>query len=524
MGHKHDSRSKRRGHRREAGSTGNNAGKSAGKSAGKNAAKSPRALAAQKKSLLRRVGEGVAQIARSALMSNGEREPDAKSGMTPAPAGAQAKTTDANQKANEAMTRNTQASASGAKGALQNYAPAASGKAASSSRSLIFEPKWKSTAAPEREIANPDDKSIYTLFQMLQYMRPKGSEAEQEFRRRFLYDLPDMRIDKHGNLICKVGDNPDVMWSSHTDSVHRIAGKQNIQIEGDYVVLARKSQKLSDCLGADCASGVWMMREMILAGVPGLYIFHFGEESGGIGSRAIAKERPAYLDNIRMAVAFDRYGFESVITHQFGRRCASEDFAKSVGLQLPGFKADSGGTFTDTASYMDIVPECTNLSIGYLSQHTEDEAQSISHLFWLRERMLSIDTQALAVVRDPAKVVYRYSENAWKGRSYGGYSGYGGAGGSLSRDEYDFLEEYYGYGGYGGREDYGREDPAEDDDAPAAGASRIGSVRTFQRMPGSLADMLRDYPEHCAAILEEHGFTMEDFASEMAVQYQLYFE
>ena len=46
------------------------------------------------------------------------------------------------------------------------------------------------------------------------------------------------------------------------------------------------------------------MREMILAGIPGLYVFHRNEESGGAGSDWIARETPWELHGIKAAIAF----------------------------------------------------------------------------------------------------------------------------------------------------------------------------------------------------------------------------
>ena len=42
------------------------------------------------------------------------------------------------------------------------------------------------------------------------------------------------------------------------------------------------------------------------------------------------------------------------------------------------WKTDTGGSFTDTANYTDIIPECTNLSCGYYNAHTQSEYQ-ITH-------------------------------------------------------------------------------------------------------------------------------------------------
>lgn len=237
------------------------------------------------------------------------------------------------------------------------------------------------------------------LVEMLQTKRQAGSKTLDSFIAKWIAPL-GAKPDQAGNWIIRIGQSR-VLWSSHTDSVHSSSGWQTLAISGDTVRLRKDSN--SNCLGADCATGVWIMREMILAGVAGLYIFHADEESGGIGSGHIASTTPELLDGIDYAIAFDRKGFDSVISHQAGSRCASQAFIDSILPMLPaGFSADSGGTFTDTASYMTQVPECTNLSVGYLAQHTAQESQSLNHALAMREAMLAFDETQLIAERDPA--------------------------------------------------------------------------------------------------------------------------
>jgi hypothetical protein len=206
-------------------------------------------------------------------------------------------------------------------------------------------------------------------------------------------------MDKHRNWILQIGDNPIVLWSSHTDSVHRMDGYQNVDFDGKFITLPVNSK--SNCLGADCAAGVWIMTEMIKAKVPGLYIFHFAEEIGCIGSRAIVNREPSRLAGIKSAIAFDRKGVDSVITHQRGR-CCSDAFGDSLRAQLPGrYKLDPTGVLTDTKRYMGLVPECSNLSVGYYNEHQRHEALDVGHLFELRNFMVKIDPTKFAIVRDP---------------------------------------------------------------------------------------------------------------------------
>jgi hypothetical protein len=240
------------------------------------------------------------------------------------------------------------------------------------------------------------------LIAMLRTCRPHGSRAEHAFIERFL--LPyGVEADGFGNLWLRIGTAP-VLWSSHVDTCHRKEGQQDIAIDETGIIGLAGASK-SNCLGADCAAGVWLMTEMIEAGVQGLYVFHRGEERGGLGSRYIAGTEPARLEGIRSAIAFDRRDVQSIITHQGGERCCSDSFASSLAAILGlGHHLDPTGTFTDTANYTDLVGECTNVSVGYLAEHTPHESLDLGYLLQLRDAMLEADWSRLDLTRKPGEI------------------------------------------------------------------------------------------------------------------------
>lgn len=239
------------------------------------------------------------------------------------------------------------------------------------------------------------------LLQMLTARRPAGSKTETEWTDRWLKPLPGIVQDGYGNLIVRIGDAP-VMWSSHTDTVHQKGGTQKLAMTEDGRVFTL--DKKSSCLGADCTTGVWLMRELILAGKPGLYIFHRAEEIGGLGSRWITRETPELVEGITQAIAFDRRGYNSVVTCQGGRTC-SDRYAKALAIGLGGdYVPDETGIFTDTANYDALIPECTNLSVGYHNAHRQDEWQDVPFAEGLLGRVLALDTASLPITRDPSAV------------------------------------------------------------------------------------------------------------------------
>jgi hypothetical protein len=267
---------------------------------------------------------------------------------------------------------------------------------------------------------------LVSLMQMLLTRRPADSLAEEAFIEKYIEPL-GVEYDGFGNLFKLIpGEGEDIMWSCHTDTVHDKGGTQAIVKKNDIISLNTKGK--SNCLGADDTAGIWLMIEMIKAGKPGLYAFHRCEEVGGLGSDYVATHDQGRLSGIRAAIALDRKGYNSIITHQ-GERCCSDDFAWSLaeGLGME-FRPDDTGTFTDTANYIRLIPECTNLSVGYFRQHTKRETLDVAFLTGLLQALLALDTRLLVIARDPTIVDDPWwSQEAYKDPNVYDYSWHEGA-------------------------------------------------------------------------------------------------
>jgi len=154
------------------------------------------------------------------------------------------------------------------------------------------------------------------------------------------------------------------------------------------------------------------MLRMIEAKVPGLYIFHRAEEIGCQGSGYIAKYTPEVLDGIRHVISFDRKGNDSIVTHQIGRQTASDEFARDLAKYLPiGYGADNGGVYTDSNEYRALVSECTNLSVGYYHQHSQDEYQSIKEVEILIRHLIRTPWDNVGAYRTPSLGYSKYFGN-----------------------------------------------------------------------------------------------------------------
>jgi hypothetical protein len=65
------------------------------------------------------------------------------------------------------------------------------------------------------------------------------------------------------------------------------------------------------------------------------------------------------------------------------------------------YSPDNTGVYTDTAEFVDIIPECTNISCGYQFEHGEREQLDMVHFAALAKAVLRIDWDALPIERDP---------------------------------------------------------------------------------------------------------------------------
>jgi hypothetical protein len=217
--------------------------------------------------------------------------------------------------------------------------------------------------------------------------------------------------DVHGNIEVQVGEQNGCVFTAHLDTVHREDGQQELFIikdpsEGGAIeIVADGPDGKPSVLGSDDASGVYLLLEMIAANRPGMYLFFVGEECGGIGSSAYVKDHSTFSAN--MVVSFDRRGTKDIITHQGGYCTASNTFAMALGAAMnklnPNFEYApcAGGLYTDSREFAELVPECTNIAVGYYNEHTIRESQDLAHLLALRDVVVSLDWESLPIARVP---------------------------------------------------------------------------------------------------------------------------
>jgi hypothetical protein len=332
-------------------------------------------------------------------------------------------------------------------------------------------------------------KLMKDLIEILTWCRGAGTKSEAAFVREHIASIDGIWPDEYGNYHLTIGSEPTVMWSSHTDTVTRKEGRQNVKWIGKGILGLNNGQQ-GQCLGADDGAGVWLMLEMIKEGKPGHYVFHREEEIGGLGSTWISKNAYVLPQTLKCAIAMDRCGTRDIITHQAFSRSASDEFAFSLGRQLGhGFIPDDTGVFTDTANYIDIIGECTNLSVGYERNHGPSETLDTNHLRRLRDSLMKLDISALEFSRKPGD----YDMGAYYGSAFSQKSSKSYGGGWIQdEDDEDIWNNYHGE--TGGRTSV--------DGSPLDHTDEGGMDMT---------DMVNEAPEVAARLIEELGVSRDEF-------------
>ncbi len=405
---------------------------------------------------------------------------------------------------------------------------------------------WQKGQAASQPVVDPNPPEAPasvdpTLVTILSWKRKFESEHEVAFMLWLGKEIQarggDPKIKVSGNVVVNV-PRPDkkptsVLFSCHTDTVHWVkrdeAQRQHVMYDPSFghIFLDKKDPQAGTCLGADDGAGVWIMLEMIKEKVPGCYVFHRGEEQGGVGSRALLAKEKDWLSEFDLAIAFDRPNDDEIITHQGGARCCSDKFGEALKAQFAKhglkYKLSDRGVFTDTKVYRGVISECTNIGVGYYHQHGVDEYLDFGHLVRLRDACCKIDWESLPAERDP------YAADPLP--QYGGYSGrnwnrtYQGSGGRHSSTQLGFDDDGFD-GVYGsdpqwdafkraqGEAEATRTKATTATPAPAPAPKSLGpELETWQEIEGMSIDDLETWVNEDARAA---GIYLLEMAAEIA--------
>jgi hypothetical protein len=224
--------------------------------------------------------------------------------------------------------------------------------------------------------------------------------------------------DAVGNYYYQIGQS-ETLFTTHLDTYSANYEKVNhvFDEEDSYKI----STDGSTILGGDNKLGCSILIGMINRGIPGTYYFFLGEEpilSGGCwGSKEALKSNPDFFTKFKRCIAFDRRMYGSIVVRQMGRMCCSPDFAKKIAeeFDIRGIKWDQTGGFgyyTDTAIFMDTIPECTNISAGGFNEHYNTEWVDLNYTWEVYKAAIDTDWESLPTVRE---LEVRFGEEESKG-------------------------------------------------------------------------------------------------------------
>lgn len=233
--------------------------------------------------------------------------------------------------------------------------------------------------------------------QLTSFTYPFGTESDLE-----KYLPIGYQKDEWGNYFIQIDEESRVMFTCHLDTSCISQERVNHIFDGNYI-----KTDGTTILGADDKAGMTILLYMIEQKVPGLYYFFIGEERGCVGSSKLAKNWKStnFYNKIDKIVSFDRRGTDSIITEQLYGVCCSDEFATELAQRLNyandsfNFRPDPTGIYTDSAQFTSLVPECTNISVGYYNEHSTSEYQNIDFLKKLCFAACEIDWESLPVMR-----------------------------------------------------------------------------------------------------------------------------
>ena len=267
-----------------------------------------------------------------------------------------------------------------------------------------------------------------TLARALSIARPHDTKATLFFTQWLQDTLPKHLQDGAWRDVCgnlhidaRSSTKHRTLFVAHVDTVHKEVAPNKIR-KTDTHWHADGAP-----LGADDGAGCAMLMHMLHKNVPGYYVFTQGEERGGIGATHLADHYPLLLAEFDRAIAFDRRGIDSVITHQGYGRCCSDTFAQHLADELNAtndnlmYLPDSTGVYTDTAEFTAIIPECTNISVGYDHEHSDRESLDILHFKQLSEAVTRVRWDMLPAEREPGVDDMEYGFASYKDFGYPAY-------------------------------------------------------------------------------------------------------
>lgn len=240
-----------------------------------------------------------------------------------------------------------------------------------------------------------DFKSIF--LKLTEYTIPFGYEDTLESI------LPKgWKKDSIGNYFYEIGKSKTI-FTSHLDTACKNREKVNHVIDGNII-----KTDGTTILGGDNKAGCVVLFYLIENNIPGTYYFFIGEEMSvhsnyPHGSLLAIESNKDFFTKFDRIISFDRKEKGQLITRQLGRNCCSNEFAESLISEFKSngvyYEKDTTGYYTDSAFFVDIIPEVVNLSVGVWNEHHKNEYVDIKYVEEVSKAAIKVDWENLPVVR-----------------------------------------------------------------------------------------------------------------------------
>lgn len=287
-----------------------------------------------------------------------------------------------------------------------------------------FEPKLK-------EIINGLESNGYTV--AIKLVGSKSNDGDMDGYLNYLIDVS--KDDKLGN----------VLYVAHYDTVDRDTGytetryghgtpttytqnqatKKKVSIRDGVAFINEvlPENKSVGCLGADDGAGLAVMLNLLATGTIGGYCFTTGEEVGGVGASDVLDQAESFLKQYSYSIEIDRRGETDMVYEQSVGECASKDFAQWLCDSLNmGHKPSDKGSYTDVATFAEVIPENVNIASGYINAHSADEQVSLPYLDNLAKAIKGLDWSKAKVTRKAGDFnLPVYTRGGYSGGRYYGY-------------------------------------------------------------------------------------------------------
>lgn len=153
-------------------------------------------------------------------------------------------------------------------------------------------------------------------------------------------------------------------------------------------------------LGADDRAGVFALEKLKASGCN--ILLCSGEESGGIGARAAARD--LMMTGVNLMLEFDRKGANEYVYYSYDIPRKTAKYIESYGY------IQDYGSYSDIAEFTYL--PAVNLSIGYYDQHTKRER------LHLDEMLMNIGRARRMIDNPPAKRYDMPEERYFSGKHY----------------------------------------------------------------------------------------------------------